>query len=169
MNLPSPKICRRIRKLFAMLGSPNAGEAENARGKVNKLLAEHNLTWNDLPAILAATDPSNGTPPNPGFAAPQTPASAPEVNVLDLVLRLVELHVDLSPEQRMATALWVLHTYCFDRFSITPRFVLTSPVRGCGKTTFLGLLGELVADPHRTDSVTPAAIYHLLAHGRYTL
>jgi Protein of unknown function (DUF2786) len=48
MNLPPPKVCVRIHKLHAMLGSSNAKEAENARAKLNRLLAEHGLTWNDL-------------------------------------------------------------------------------------------------------------------------
>ena len=58
--------------------------------------------------------------------------------------------------------MWVLHTYVFDRFVITPRLALMSPVRGCGKTTLLVLLELLVANPYRTDNVTAAAIYHLL-------
>ena len=62
----------------------------------------------------------------------------------------------------MAVALWILHTYVFERFPVTPRLALLSPVRGCGKTTLLILLELLVANPYRTDNVTAAAIYHLL-------
>jgi hypothetical protein len=36
-----------------------SGEAESARDKLTKLLAKHSLSWNDLPAILAATELSN--------------------------------------------------------------------------------------------------------------
>ena len=67
-----------------------------------------------------------------------------------------------KPILRMAVALWILHTYVYDRFTITPRLALMSPVRGCGKTTLLALLDLLVANPYRTDNVTAAAIYHLL-------
>jgi hypothetical protein len=44
MTLLPLKICRRIHALHGMLGSPNAKEANNAREKLTKLLAEYNLT-----------------------------------------------------------------------------------------------------------------------------
>lgn len=36
--------------------------------------------------------------------------------------------------------LWILHGYVFDRFPITPRLALLSPIRACGKTTLLVLI-----------------------------
>jgi hypothetical protein len=92
----------------------------------------------------------------PQSAAPD-PHSPP---VLNLVLRLIEMHVIITPEERMAVALWVLHCYVYRRFDITPRLALLSPVRGCGKTTVLRLLECLIEGVHRTDSITPAAVYH---------
>jgi hypothetical protein len=160
MNLPPPNVCRRIRGLHGLIGSSNAKEAENARDKLNKLLAKHHLTWNDLPAIFAATGLVNGT--STSTTASRPPTSGPTVNVLDLVLALIEDHIAITPEECMAIALWVLHTYVFYRFAITPRLALLSPVRGCGKTTLLVLLELLVAEPYRTDNVSAAAIYHLL-------
>ena len=58
MNLPPPKVCKRIYDLFARIGSPNPKEVETARHKLSHLLTKHNLTWNDLPKILA-TSPIN--------------------------------------------------------------------------------------------------------------
>lgn len=164
MTLPPPKICKRIRQLFRLMGSTNPNEAANAHNKLLKLLAERGLSWNDITACVAAADAEDKVPKNT-----QTASSGPEVNVLDLVLRLLELHVALTPEQRMAVALWILHTHVFDRFAITPRLALLSPVRGCGKTTLLALLDLLVADSYRTDNVTAAAIYYLLDYRRHTL
>jgi hypothetical protein len=176
VNLPPPKVCRRIRQLFAMLGSPNASEAENARDKLHKLLAKHSLTWNDIADILRLTDDSGHPQPRDAFSTtrpstgPSTrPSTGPAVNVLDLVLRLIELHLTLAPEQRMAKALWTLHSYVFGRYPVTPRLALLSPVRGCGKTTALILLEALSADPYRSDNVTAAAIYHVLAYREHTL
>jgi hypothetical protein len=82
--------------------------------------------------------------------------------VLDLVLALIEEHLAITADERMAVALWLLHTWVFDRFSITPRLALLSPVRGCGKTTLLTVIELLVAEGNRTDSVTAAAIYYHL-------
>jgi hypothetical protein len=91
-----------------------------------------------------------------------------EINVLDLVLRLVELHIAITPEERMAVALWILHTYVFQHFTITPRLAILSPVRGCGKTTLLALIEQLVGEPFRVDDVTAAAIYYQIDRRPYT-
>ena len=90
MALPPPKICRRIRKLHAMLGSSTSGEREAAHKKLTETLAEYGLSWNDLPEILAAvgqhrTSAAASTSPT----AKSAPTSAPQFNVLDLVDRLL--------------------------------------------------------------------------------
>jgi hypothetical protein len=171
MTLPSPKICRRIRQLFLQMGSPQ-GDGATAREKLVKLLADHALNWNDISAYVAAADEDDrvASARRATAAAPTSAKTAgPEVNVLDLVLHLVELHIAATPEERLAVALWILHSYVFDRFDVTPRLALLSPVRGCGKTELLILLELLVNDPYRTDNVTAAAIYRLLEYQPYSL
>jgi hypothetical protein len=165
MTLPAPKICKRIRQLFRLMASSNLNEAANARDKLIKVLEKHALSWNDIPACVAAADTDDNKATSGNTSNSRTtaaPTASPEINVLDLVLRLLELHVAVTPEERMALALWVLHSYVFDRFMITPRLALMSPVRSCGKTTLLALLDLLVANPYRTDNLTAAAIYRLL-------
>jgi hypothetical protein len=170
MTLPSPKICKRIRQLFRLTSSPNPNEAANANDKLFKLLTKHGLSLLDIPACVAAADAddeakaraASGNTSNPRTATSQGSTGGPEVNVLDLVLRLLELHIAITPEERLAVALWVLHTHVFARFPVTPRLALLSPVRGCGKTMLLILIELLAADPYRTDNVTAATIYHLL-------
>jgi Protein of unknown function (DUF3631) len=89
--------------------------------------------------------------------------------VLELVLYLVERHIAITPEERMAVALWILHTHAFERFDKTPRLALLSPVRGCGKTTLLTLLEALTENPDRNDNVSAASIYYDLERGSRTL
>jgi Protein of unknown function (DUF3631) len=161
MTLPPPKVCDLIRKLFAQMGS-SGKDAEVAREKLTQLLVEHGLSWNDLPAILAATAAPNTSHGMNGGAPASGMAVGPKVNVLDLVAVLIEDHVAMTDAECTTAALWVLHTWVFDRFPITPRLALLSPVRGCGKTTMMVLLELLVAEPYRTDNVTAAAIYHRL-------
>jgi hypothetical protein len=167
MTLLSARDCRRIVKLFALIGSDNQAESNNARDKLAQLLAKLRLSWNDLPELLtAARDDARPTSrPSPAPAA----TDPPSVNVLELVLYLLEEHVGVSDEQRMAIALWILHTYVFDRFTVTPRLALLSPVRECGKTTLIELIELLVAEAFRTDNVTPAPIYHTLANRRVVM
>jgi hypothetical protein len=165
MTSPPTKICRRIYNLFALMGSSVSQEAENARDKLNKLLAKHRLSWNDLPAILSATERADRhNTRNTGTPSATAKGTTSAVNVLGLVVRLVQFHIVVKAEEALAIALWILHTYVFDRFSITPRLTLLSPVRGCGKTQLLLLIEMLVEEPIRTDDVTAAAIYHQLEY-----
>jgi hypothetical protein len=169
--VPSPKICRRIRSLFRLIGSPNANEAATSREKLIKLLTDHGLTWNDISACVAAADDDDRVAQGrqrPAQSAPNSAASS-DVNALDLVLYLVEQYIAVTPEERMTIALWVLHTHIFDRFDVTPRLALLSPVRGCGKTTLLMLLELLTAIPYRSDNTSGAAIYYLLDRQSHTL
>jgi hypothetical protein len=170
MTLPPLNVCRRIAQLHAMIGSPAAKEAENAREKLVKLLAKHGCSWNDLTDIFAAirtgdSAATNNTaddatsPPSEGTAPD---ASAGDINIFDLIVYLLEKYVAVSAEERIAIALWLLHTWVFDQFSHTPRLALLSPVRGCGKTLLLILIELLVAEPFRSDNVTAAVIYHHL-------
>ena len=138
MTLPSPNICKRIRQLFRLMASPNANEKANAEDKLKKLLAKHALSWNDIPTIVAtadaddeiqaaakaaaaAADKGAATDANATSSQTAAPTDKPAINVLDLVLRLIDLHVTVTPEERMAVALWILHTYMFEHFPITPR------------------------------------------------
>ena len=60
MTLP-PKVCKRIRKLHAQIGSPGK-DADVAKQKLSQLLSEHGLTWNDLPTFFAAIEPGGAAP-----------------------------------------------------------------------------------------------------------
>ena len=60
MMLPRSHVRRRIRALHALMGSRNLSERQNAWEKLDKMLDEHGLSWNDLPAILAAVDARDG-------------------------------------------------------------------------------------------------------------
>jgi hypothetical protein len=171
MSVPSPKICRRIRQFFRSIGDPNANAAATAREKLVKLLADHGLTWNDIHDCITAADEDDRVKQarqRPPAQAPHGPPG-PSADPLEIVLHLVERHVAITPEERMLVALWILHTYVFDRFNKTPRLALLSPVRRCGKTTLLTLLEALTENPDRNDNVSAASIYYDLERGSRTL
>ena len=58
------------------------------------------------------------------------------------------------------------HSYVFDLYSHTPRLILTSPVRGCGKSRTLKVLKQLVRRPRLSGNVTAAVFYHRLENER---
>ena len=151
-----------------MIGASD-NEAEVARIKLKTLLQDHGCTWNDLPQILAVVDPpdSAGSDDVDTHTHTQT-ADTPQVNPLDLLLVLIEKHVAIAPDERLAVALWILHTYVYDQFRETPRLALLSPVNGCGKTTLLSLIALLVRYGCSTSNTSAAFIYHTLRHNPLT-
>ena len=96
-------------------------------------------------------------------------ASNPAINPLDLVHHLLLRYVEMTPHQFVAVSLWIAHTFVYQRFTVTPRLMVTSPVRGCGKTTLLDLLEALCLRPLKSDSITAASIYHAVDREHPTL
>jgi hypothetical protein len=179
-NIPSPKICRRIRQLYAMLGSPNPNEAANAFDKLLKLLAKQNppLSWKDIPSIVAAAKADDATaapsasppPPDPRDAAgPIHPVDDPAFTPAGTTHGMLEKYVVLDEHEYVAVALWIIHTHVYERFMVTPRLLLRSPVPNCGKTTLLDVISRLAARPARHDNITAAAIYHIINKERRVL
>ena len=112
-----------------------------------------------MPEIIAADDfPISDV----DDASEPATNDAPQVNPLDLLLVLVEKHIAITADERLAVALWILHTYIFDQYRETPRLALLSPVNGCGKSTLLSFLELLVKNGISTANTTPASIYYHL-------
>jgi hypothetical protein len=120
------KIHDKLEKLVRMLGSDNVNERENAWRKIDDILVRNKWTWNDLPELLRAgssvpedNHPNDDRAPNP------------DLNPLDLVHYILQQYVALTPHEYVAVAQWIVHTHVYDRFMVTPRLAVTSPVRGC--------------------------------------
>jgi hypothetical protein len=65
MTLPPPEICRRILALHESLGFQDGKDEK--RAELLELLAEHGLSWNDLPELFVAMNAGTATPlPAPG-------------------------------------------------------------------------------------------------------
>ena len=152
MNVKRIKFLERLAKLHRMMGSTNANERDNARIKLEKLLAQNKCTWNDLSDLLheAKLLESRTEKAKPPDGAGQTIP-----NIFDLIFYTIEryLHLRQRPHELVTITLWIMHTFVFDRFMFTPRLALLSPVRGCGKTTVLGMLSRLTYKAERYDHV----------------
>jgi putative DNA primase/helicase len=59
-------------------------------------------------------------------------------------------------------AMWVLHTWVVNMFTMSPRLAITSPTKGCGKTTVLRLLNHITRRPKRSGSISPAALFRVI-------
>ena len=90
------------------------------------------------------------------------PEAVNGAELLDAVATVIRRHVVLSDTARDAAALWVLHTYLVEVFSISPRLGVLSPTKRCGKTTLLDVLGCLVLRSLPTANVSPAAVFRVI-------
>src|SRR5262249_984918 len=152
------KTRKRIAQLHALMGSSNPHERNSAWDKLDELLRKHKKTWNDIPELLQATAEA----PAEENVSATNGTKGGDICCLELANFILHGYVTLKEHEYLAVALWVLHTHVYQRFMVSPRLALLSPVRGCGKTTALHVLEALVSKAHRTDSISPAAIYHLI-------
>ena len=97
------------------------------------------------------------------------PESVNGANLLDEICVEVKRYLVLPGGGAEIFALWTVYTHAFESFSHTPRLAITSPEKGCGKTTTLDVLGELVARALPTSNATTAAIFRTVEKARPTL
>ncbi|MGB8743968.1 MAG: DUF3631 domain-containing protein [Xanthobacteraceae bacterium] len=90
-------------------------------------------------------------------------------HMLDEICDAISSYVITPPESLPTLALWAVHTHCFDCFGHSPRAAITSPEKGCGKTTTLDVLAALVARPLSTANASVSAIFRIVEMGSPTL
>ena len=81
----------------------------------------------------------------------------------------IHKYVVLGVHQATAMAFWILHTWLLDQFRISPRLGITSPTKGCGKTTVLELLSMLVKRPKQAGSISPPALFRAIEQFQPTM
>jgi hypothetical protein len=83
-------------------------------------------------------------------------------HVASALAAAVKVYAVLPDMAADAIALWILHTWVVDSFNISPRLAITSPTKGCGKTTVLRLLNKLARRPKRAGSISPPALFRVI-------
>lgn len=139
--------------------------------------------WTAQQSGIAKQAEDQGTAPNPELpeVAPARPLAwlgpapvgaylKPGHEVVDAVVAFVSRFSAFPNEHCAPTlALWYAHTHIADRLYVTPRLILDSAEPGSGKTRVMEVGQYLVAKPEMTISITPAAIFRMLAEGPITL
>lgn len=87
----------------------------------------------------------------------------------DEIAASIRQYVILTESATTAISLWVILTYCFEQFTVTPILAIVSPEKQCGKTTMLDILSELVCRPLLAANVTAASIFRVIEQERPTL
>ena len=82
--------------------------------------------------------------------------------LLDAIAATFTRYLALPAHASTALALWVLHTYTFQAWFTSPFLAITSPVKRCGKTLLLIVLGALVPRRLFASNVTPAVLFRTI-------
>jgi putative DNA primase/helicase len=89
--------------------------------------------------------------------------------LLDEITRTILRYLALPESTAQTVAVWAVHTHCYDAFTISPRLAITSPEKGCGKTTLLDILSCMVARPLPVCNAKVAAIFRVVEMTKPTL
>ena len=102
-------------------------------------------------------------------AVEPSPDPVDGAQLLEELATAIERHVKLPPGGAVVAALWVLHSHALEATFLSPILLITSPVYGCGKTSLLTVLRELVQRPLPTSNISPAALYRCIEEYQPTL
>lgn len=90
--------------------------------------------------------------------------------ILDDVSELLQdLLILKSQSHYDALTLWIAHTYCVSEFDFTPRLGVWSPEKRCGKSLLLEVISYLVQTKAMTSSISPAALFRVIAKNESTV
>lgn len=104
------------------------------------------------------------------FAKPEPwPEPVDGAALLDEISKAIGAHVVMPEASRDACALWVAHTFLLDCTMISPRLAITSPTRGCGKTTALDVISQLVLRPLAAANISSSSVFRVVEGFRPTL
>jgi putative DNA primase/helicase len=154
--------------LHGLMGSSFPGEREEAQRKLFKLLETNRRTWNDLPELLETVRKRRAPPPQPSAPTPPTGEAVDGSDLFTGVVAVVREFLSLEEHEFVALALWAMHSHVARKAMHTPRLVLRSGLRGCGKTTCLDVLFGIVACPEKSDNMTAASFVRLANTGDAT-
>jgi Protein of unknown function (DUF3631) len=97
------------------------------------------------------------------------PSAVEGAKLLSEITEAIKSYVILPANSAEILALWAMHTHCFNCFGHSPRAAITSPEKGCGKTTTLDVLECLVCRPLPTANATSSAVFRIVEQSKPTL
>src|ERR1022692_4143172 len=103
--------------------------------------------------------------------SPMTPEDAAIVTreLLQTCQAWIRRYIVVSDEQAVIMAAWVMHTYVFDVFEVTPYLFISSPEKGSGKSTLLRILKAVAYRGRSSSGMSGAALARVVEASRPTL
>lgn len=68
-----------------------------------------------------------------------------------------------------ALALWTAHAHCFESFVCSPRLNISSPEKGCGKTTLRDVLAVFMPRPLATENLSAPVLFRVIESHKPTV
>ena len=97
----------------------------------------------------------------------EEPVNAAEV--LDHTLATIKRHIACADATSIRATLYVVYTWTIDSFQVAPIAAITSPVKRCGKSRLLEVMGKLSRRPLLASNLTPASIFQAIEAFQPTL
>jgi putative DNA primase/helicase len=84
------------------------------------------------------------------------------ISLLEELKNLLNKFIVLPTHADIILSAWVIFTWCIDAFDVAPILSLYSPEKGCGKTTLIGLLTDLVKRAMPSSNCTAAPMFRMI-------
>src|SRR5215813_13864577 len=149
-----------IKRLAAL---PRLQYEQERKGAAEKLEVRASFLDKLVEAEKHSRDASDGKPGRKvEFPAPEPwPEKVDGAELLDELAAAIRRYIVMPDHSHDVCALWVVHTYLLDHFLISPRLAIRSPAPGCGKTTLLDVLEQLVLKPLQTSGATAPVLFRV--------
>jgi hypothetical protein len=108
----------------------------------------------------------------PGFTFTEVEPWGEDVDgamLLDDIANTFRRFLSLPEGAADSLALWVVYTFAFDCFFISPRLSIRSPEKRCGKSTLLRVLAFLTRRPLIAANISAASLFRVVEAERPTL
>lgn len=116
-------------------------------------------------ALIEAANVPKSSSEIDGTPVDVTPWPIPIPSIGELIAsteKIVRRFTILNEFQVLTVALWIFASHIMDLVPFSPILGLFSPTMGCGKTTLLNVLKQLVHRPVAVGGVSPAFIYNII-------
>ena len=97
------------------------------------------------------------------------PEAVNGADVLSEIADTFARYVALPDGAGDAIALWAAHTHCFESFLCSPRLNISSPEKGCGKTTLRDVLAVFMPRALATENLTAPVLFRVIQSNKPTV
>src|SRR5262245_19838510 len=105
------------------------------------------------------------SPPPP--PPPQPPPGDPVTGLMlfEGIRAICKEFLSVEEHEYVVLALWSMHAHVYRQFMHTPRLILRSAVRDCGKTTALSVVEGFVPNAKKSDNISAATFFRFTDRG----